>query len=575
MSIKNKVRLCFLFLGLVILGAVVAVYWQGTYQKGLLDKAAAGQNVLLTASKLEQQARIAQFDVVQVQQFLTDASVTHNLDGFKDAETYAQDFQKQILALNDTIDALPSARLSKESRLSLEQTVQEMKASFVSYNQIGTLMAHTYIDKGAVEGNKLMAQFDPLSEQISEHAVKLVTAASALSDAERENAQGLILHTQETLSASIIQMTVVGILLLSLFVAMSFYTIVDVINPLTRITMVMRSLAERDLVSDVPYANRRDEIGQMAATVKVFGDNMALAEELTKKQVEEQATRIRRAERIEELNAAFGSEATASFDCLSGAAVDLKSAASDMSRLADGTSQKATHVSSATEEASASVQIVARATEELSLSIKEISFQVEQASEITLDAERESERTAQIVQKLSDAAQKIGNVVSLIGTIARQTNLLALNATIEASRAGDAGKGFAVVAAEVKELSKQTAHATEEITMQVSAVQEATNEAINAISTVGNIIHRVNEISTAIASAVEEQSVATQEIANNAQLAAQGTLEVAEHIHHIEAATQETGAVSTQVHAAAHKLSEQTDMLQGNVHEYLGNICAA
>ncbi len=168
------------------------------------------------------------------------------------------------------------------------------------------------------------------------------------------------------------------------------------------------------------------------------------------------------------------------------------------------------------------MQTVAAAAEELSSSISEISRQVGQSAEIGRKAVDEARHTNDDVQGLADAAQKIGDVVSLITDIAGQTNLLALNATIEAARAGDAGKGFAVVASEVKSLATQTAKATEEIATQIAGMQEATTSAVEAIKRIGEI----DEIATSIASAVEQQGAATQEISRNAQQAAAGTQEV-------------------------------------------------
>jgi methyl-accepting chemotaxis protein len=179
------------------------------------------------------------------------------------------------------------------------------------------------------------------------------------------------------------------------------------------------------------------------------------------------------------------------------------------------------------------------------------------------------------VQGLSAAAQKIGDVVKLISDIASQTNLLALNATIEAARAGDAGKGFAVVASEVKSLANQTAKATEEISAQVASMQGATNDAVQAIHSIGGTIGTINEIATTIASAVEEQGAATQEIARNVQEAAQGTGQVSSNIVGVNQAASETGAASSQVLASAEELGKQAETLRADVDQFLANIRAA
>ena len=179
------------------------------------------------------------------------------------------------------------------------------------------------------------------------------------------------------------------------------------------------------------------------------------------------------------------------------------------------------------------------------------------------------------VQGLADAAQKIGEVVSLINDIAAQTNLLALNATIEAARAGEAGKGFAVVAAEVKSLANQTAKATEEIGTQVAGIQGATKDSVEAIKSIGKTIGEVNEIATTIASAVEEQSAATQEIARNVQQAAKGTQEVSSNIAGVTQAAGETGTAATQVLGASGDLAKQSEALREQVDRFLAKIRAA
>jgi len=176
---------------------------------------------------------------------------------------------------------------------------------------------------------------------------------------------------------------------------------------------------------------------------------------------------------------------------------------------------------------------------------------------------------------LAEAAQKIGDVVALIIDIADQTNLLALNATIEAARAGDAGKGFAVVASEVKNLANQTAKATDEIGAQIAGVQTSTQEAVSAIEAIVKTISKIDEISSSIASAVEEQGAATQEIARNVEQAAAGTQEVSSNIGGVSQAANDTGAAATQIQSTAEDLSKQSETLRAEVDRFLANVRAA
>jgi methyl-accepting chemotaxis protein len=176
---------------------------------------------------------------------------------------------------------------------------------------------------------------------------------------------------------------------------------------------------------------------------------------------------------------------------------------------------------------------------------------------------------------LSQAATRIGDVVELINTIAGQTNLLALNATIEAARAGEAGRGFAVVASEVKALAEQTAKATGEISHQIASIQSATRDSVAAIKEISGTIGRISEISSTIASAVEEQGAATQEISRNIQQAAQGTQQVATNITAVHRGASETGTASSQVLASAQTLSNDSARLKTEVDKFMTTVRAA
>jgi methyl-accepting chemotaxis protein len=261
-----------------------------------------------------------------------------------------------------------------------------------------------------------------------------------------------------------------------------------------------------------------------------------------------------------------------SLDMLASAATEMRATSSGMSVTAEQTSLQANTVATAAEEASTNVQTVAAATEQLSSSVIEIGRQVDKSTAIAGQAVEQADRTNATVQGLSVAAQKIGDVVKLIHDIASQTNLLALNATIEAARAGDAGKGFAVVASEVKSLANQTGRATEEISAQVAAMQSATNEAVEAIKTIGGTIKAMNEIATTIAYSVEQQGAATQEISRNVSGAAEGTSQVSATIMGVNQRAGETGEAANQVRVSAEELSRQAETLRGDVTIFLGKI---
>jgi methyl-accepting chemotaxis protein len=342
-----------------------------------------------------------------------------------------------------------------------------------------------------------------------------------------------------------------------------------------RLAGTMRQLARRDYTFDLPDAALPDEIGAMARAIEECREGLKSADAMTAAQATEQATRLARATGLEALSRAFEAKVGQMVDEVSASATGMKAQAQSMTDTAGQTTQQATNVAAAAEQASANVQTVASAAEELAASIAEISRQVAQSAKISGKAKDDAARTDGVVHALAEGAQKIGEVVGLINSIAGQTNLLALNATIEAARAGDAGKGFAVVASEVKSLATQTAKATEDIGRQITQIQTATKEAVSAIQGIGVTIGEISEIAAAIAAAVEQQGSATQEIARNVQQAAIGTQEVTSNIAGVSDGASTTGATAAKVLGAAGELARQAGELRGEVGRYIAEVKAA
>jgi methyl-accepting chemotaxis protein len=346
-------------------------------------------------------------------------------------------------------------------------------------------------------------------------------------------------------------------------------------GPIRRLTGTMSVMAQGDFSAEVAGGELKDEIGEMARAVLVFKENGIANQRMQAERAQAQAERERRQHQVDELIREFDTRMSNVLEQVAGATVELQATAKSMSSIADRTAHQAQAVSAATEEASSNVQTVASAGEELSASIQEISRQVSQSTEITGHAVGIAQQTNDQVQGLVKAVERIGDVVRLISDIAGQTNLLALNATIEAARAGEAGKGFAVVASEVKSLATQTAKATEEITGQIQAIQNATQGSVDSIREITTVIGKINEISASISAAVEEQGSATQEIARNVQQAAVGTQEVANNVGGVNASADETGSAAGQVLSAAEELARQSDALRTDVNHFLAGIRAA
>ncbi|MGJ4950990.1 methyl-accepting chemotaxis protein [Bradyrhizobium sp. HKCCYLS20291] len=257
------------------------------------------------------------------------------------------------------------------------------------------------------------------------------------------------------------------------------------------------------------------------------------------------------------------------------AANEMQGLSTSMSRSSSEAARQTTAAAHASQQASSNVGTVAAAAEELSASINAISQQVTRSAEIAAKAADEARRTNTVVEGLASGTQKIGEVVTLIQTIASQTNLLALNATIEAARAGEHGKGFAVVASEVKALANQTAKATEEISSQVQSIQNATADAVSAIQLIGGTIAEIDGISKGIASAVEQQGEATRAISGNVHQAADGTREAHLNIQNVAHASDETGTAATKLLGAANGLTSQSDRLKSEVDQFLRSLSAA
>ena len=348
-----------------------------------------------------------------------------------------------------------------------------------------------------------------------------------------------------------------------------------VCKPIVDLTSTMSRLAGGDVSDEITGSERDDEIGAMAAAVRVFKDNMIRADRLTAEKEAENEVKMRRARALEELASRFETTVSELVGGLSSSSAVMETTAKSMSSTASDTNRQAGIVAAASEQTSANVQTVASATEQLTSSISEISRQVAQSTEIAARAVENARRTGDTARSLADGAQKIGDVVSLIQNIAAQTNLLALNATIEAARAGDAGRGFAVVASEVKSLAGQTAKATTEISGQIAAIQAASDETVTAIKNVVEVITEIDQIGAAIAAAIEEQGSATKEISRSVSEAARGTQEVNSNISGVQRAADDTGAAAGQVLGAAEQLSSQSRELAGEVNRFLSEVRAA
>jgi methyl-accepting chemotaxis protein len=278
---------------------------------------------------------------------------------------------------------------------------------------------------------------------------------------------------------------------------------------------------------------------------------------------------------IQDIASTFESTVGGIVSAVAASATQLEHTARSMSGIAESTTGKAIAVSAAAEQATSNVSLVAASAEEMGRSVSEIAGQVGHASRIASSAVVKARSTNETISELSRAADKIGEVVSMISDIAAQTNLLALNATIESARAGEAGRGFAVVASEVKSLAGQTARATEDISSQISSMQAITRQTVEAIIVIQGTINEIDSVSAAINAAVEEQTATTREIARNTSEAAAGTQDVTRNISQVQREASETGEAAGEVVNASSELGRQAVRLREQVDAFLKTIRAA
>jgi methyl-accepting chemotaxis protein len=399
----------------------------------------------------------------------------------------------------------------------------------------------------------------------------LQTAISLLDVAAEANTVSASKYTSDQRNKLILE-TIAALIAASAIALISWFTMARVIRPLTQMTAAMRSLAEQDLSTDVPSRDRTDEIGDMAAALQVFKDNMIGSQRLRDEQAEQQSAREERQRAIERAIAEFDKSASASMESVTGALASLESLSSSLSQIANDSSSQTSNVTTSSAEAARNVHTVATAAEQMAASVQEISRQVSESNTMSKRAVENADQTSRYVQGLAHSAQRIGSVVGIISDIAEQTNLLALNATIEAARAGEAGKGFSVVASEVKTLAEQTSKATTEIATQIGEMQTATEHAVTAIQDITKLITSMDSVSTMIAAAVEEQGAATGEIATNIQAAAARSQDVTSSVGQVSRAAEQTRSAAGDVLCASGDLRSETQQLRYNIDSFLKSI---
>ena len=378
----------------------------------------------------------------------------------------------------------------------------------------------------------------------SEHSTQVRTAVETASDALlgmitvlQENAQ----KEHEQVEASTVRLiTILAILGMLVGLGVAILIVRSITGAIARMVALIEEIAHKNLTVEDMKITSQDEIGKAGMALNQMKNNLhQVIESISGTAVQ-----------------------------VAGASEELSSTSQQITANSEETSAQAKVVSEATAQVSQNLQTVATGAEEMGASIKEIAKNATEAAKIAAAAVKVAETTTMTVSKLGDSSTEIGLVIKVITSIAQQTNLLALNATIEAARAGEAGKGFAVVANEVKELAKETAKATEDISRKIEAIQTDTKAAVEAIGTISGVINQINDISATIATAVEEQNATTNEMSRNVSEAAHGSSEITSNISGVAQAAESTSQGAGDTQKAAQQLVETSAELRRLVEQF-------
>ncbi|WP_417783360.1 methyl-accepting chemotaxis protein [Terasakiella pusilla] len=413
---------------------------------------------------------------------------------------------------------------------------------------------------------------DLLLTQLRPAFVDWLAAINAFIDLQEDKNQTIAANTRSTAQNFVSLMLVTLAVALLIGISFAIWNIRS-IKPLKTATKVMLRLADNDLNVEVPNLTNKDEVGDIIAALTIFKQNAQHMEEmrLERHQAEEDNAKARKAE-MEQLAANFESSVGSIVQIVAKASEQVRDSADFLVTQADQSKTASKEANGASEQAAANVNAVATTLEEVNQSITEIVNRVTVSRDIASQAADEVAQSNDKIMSLSHSAQKIGEVVKLISDIADQTNLLALNATIEAARAGDAGKGFAVVASEVKNLANQTSLATKDITTQVNDIRNATEDTVKAIGDIHTIIEKMNQNTVVVASAVDSQKQAIDNITSHVIEAREVSSFAQANMQQVnEGADQIEGSALNMKNAASH-LSQQSGDLQQQANAFIHHV---
>lgn len=459
------------------------------------------------------------------------------------------DFDAGFVA--DDIVALASAGRTQEARLSLTPRVLEQLLGEVPW----TALAHR--DSIELEDDVFITKIKAV------RIGKLVGYVAIRFDKTRLAARAA---WEQLVTAGL------GLLILVVLGPLLWFSMSRTMRPLRSMTKAIVSISDGKLDTSIDALERRDEIGAIARALGVLKVRLAERATLEARQSASEVERRARQQGVDLAITSFRGEVGLALEAFKSNAERMREASDGLARVAAESSERAARAADNAHGASGNVENAAQAAEEMGAAIREVEFQVRRVRTEIVEAASASRDTADSVRELDETARAIGEVVNLIRDIASQTNLLALNATIEAARAGEAGRGFAVVASEVKSLAAQTADATDRIVAQVAAIQGATGQVVGAIQNIAERMNAIETFANSVATSIEQQAIATGEIASGVAMASSSSLSVSSDLSVLADSVEETGRSAEQVRGAAGEVAAQAQRLDSTVDQFLRNV---
>lgn len=464
------------------------------------------------------------------------------------------------ISANGDADLAPTIATLRDQEVTYRNTFDALQARMKTHGRDSETSAIAY--RLATAGDALFSQAESLEKQLLARA-RMV---------ERE--------AVSSFSSQLVMVTILVAAALSLMLLAIKFLSRDLTMKLREITDGMNRLSKAEVDFEIEGSDRKDELGEMVRAIYVFKAGTKRLKEWSRERVERSQREVEEREQARQERKNLLNDLADQFertvgDVVAGVAAassQLQNTASSMAGSAEESSRRTSEVAKSMEEANAGATAAAAASDEFAMSIGEISRQAASSAELARKATDSAQQADVTISALSASAEEVGQVVELIQTIAQRTNLLALNASIEAARGGEAGRGFAVVASEVKELAMQTSRATQQVAEQIRSMQDTTGASVNALRMIAKQIEQLETTAVSIATAVDQQSVAGQELAQSIDIAARNTDRVSSHVEDLRDLSLATGAAASQVLSSSTELEEQATTLRGQVQNFLTRV---